>query len=142
MANEISALVQFFGLHALVSRLGLANLMVLQPCCLLSVVVAAYLFPGLKSAALAALVFKTIEYSLWSGTKDLTFTSLPFEARFVAKEFIDVFGYRSGKAGMAVMLAVAGYMTGTAFRPHVLIGVAGVLTGAWLAIAVKEQQLR
>ena len=65
--------------------------------------------------------------------------SLPFEARFVAKEFIDVFCYRSGKAGMAVLLAVAGYVTGATFQPRVLIGVAGVLTGAWLAIAIKER---
>ena len=33
---------------------------------------------------------------------------LPFEARFVAKEYIDVFAYRAGKAGTALVLTAAG----------------------------------
>eukprot|EP00946_MAST-07B_sp_MAST-7B-sp1_P002283 g2283.t1 len=138
VANGISALVQFFGLRVLISRLGLASLMVVQPCLLMAVILFAYQVPGLNTAAAAALVFKTIEYSLWSASKDLTFMVLPFEARFVAKEFIDVFGYRSGKAGMAVILAMSSYAIGAPVEPHILIGAAGVLTCGWLGIVVKE----
>ena len=113
--------------------------MVVQPCMLIGVILLAWMIPGLKTAALGALTFKCVEYGFWSATKDVVFMALPFEARFVAKEFIDVFGYRSGKAGMAVILAMSSFAVGAAVEPQMLIGAAGILTCGWLVIVVKEQ---
>ena len=107
--------------------------------------------------------FKVVEYSLWSGTKDLTYMPLPFEARFVAKEYIDVFAYRAGKAGTALALTAAGLALallrrGAAastppgdphapggpgpsletFDPQLLVAVACALTAAWAGVALRE----
>lgn len=138
-ANGLSSLVQFFGLRMLFARLGLSTLVAIQPVILLIVITFAFFFPGLRSSSIAALVFKVMEYSLWSGTKDLTFMMLNFEARFVAKEFVDVFGYRSGKAGMAILLFVIGLMTGHTLNSHYLYGIAGLLCIFWLTMAIEEK---
>jgi hypothetical protein len=106
IANLTSAGVQFLGLRPLVKYIGLEKLMIVQPLIITLVIVIAVLHLNLWSSAAAVLTFKTIEYSLFSGVKDLTYINLGFEARFIAKEFTDVSAYRAGDLFFWVMVSL------------------------------------
>jgi AAA family ATP:ADP antiporter len=58
---------------------------------------------GLYIAAGVYLVAKVIDYSIYRASKEILYIPLPFEARFVAKEWIDVFGFRTAKGGAALI---------------------------------------
>ena len=58
----------------------------------------ALLAPSLWSVGAAFMAFKTLDYSLFRGAKELVYLPLSFDGRYRTKELIDVFGYRSGKA--------------------------------------------
>src|SRR5690606_31205225 len=53
--------------------------------------------PSLETIAFAYLVFKCVVYSVFRAAKELLYMPLPFDARYRAKEVIDVFGYRFSK---------------------------------------------
>ncbi|MBI4211581.1 MAG: hypothetical protein HY540_02990 [Deltaproteobacteria bacterium] len=61
--------------------------------------VLAYLIaePTLFVASSAYLLFKTVDYSIFRASKEMFYIPLPFDARYRAKEVIDIFGYRSSK---------------------------------------------
>ena len=61
-----------------------------------------------------------------------------YRSRFVAKEFIDVFAYRSGKAGIALILFVISHTMDLTLDSHYLYGIAGLLCLLWLAIAIEN----
>jgi len=145
LANFTSALVQFLGLRLLVKHLGLDLLMIVQPLLICVAVIVALMYPTLHTSAFAVLVFKTIEYSLFSGVKDLTYLPLSFQARFVAKEYTDVFSYRAGKCLSAISLTVVG-ICGYTLTPWTMLLVSLLLTGVWLFTSyralVKEQSVK
>ena len=51
---------------------------------------------------LAFALFKTIDYSTFRAAKEILYIPLSFDARYRAKEVIDVFGYRFGKLSLAI----------------------------------------
>jgi ATP/ADP translocase len=51
------------------------------------------------------MAFKTLDYSLFRGAKELVYLPLSFDGRYRTKELIDVFGYRSGKAVSSLGIA-------------------------------------
>lgn len=57
--------------------------------------------PSLRSAGLAFLLFKALDYSIFRAAKEILYIPLSFDARYRAKEVIDVFGYRASKGGTA-----------------------------------------
>lgn len=59
------------------------------------------------SAALCFMTFKTLDYSLFRAAKEILYIPLPFDARFRAKEFIDVFGFRFTKSGSSFAISIA-----------------------------------
>ena len=149
IANFTSAVVQFLGLRLLVKYVGLDVLMLVQPLLILVVVAIALVVPNLWTASVAVLLFKTMEYSLFSGVKDLTYLPLSFEARFIAKEYTDVFSYRFGKMCTAVLLTGVGALMSKwsglgvlewRFSPWTLLCMSFVLSVLWLYIVVRAQQ--
>lgn len=62
--------------------------------------------PTLFSAGAAYMVFKVLDYSIFRAAKELLYIPLSFDARYRAKELIDVFGYRFGKGGMSLMVGI------------------------------------
>ena len=90
--------------------------------------------PSLASCAAAYLAFKSTDYSLFRASKEMFYRGLSFDARYRAKELIDVLVYRFGKGGTAFLIAVlqrAGIMTAALFSWSAL---AGVL--AWTGLAL------
>ena len=59
------------------------------------------------TVGLAFLLFKAFDYSIFRAAKELLYIPLSFDARYRAKEVIDVFGYRTGKGGSSVLIVFA-----------------------------------
>lgn len=88
--------------------------------------------PSLSTIGFAYMTFKSLDYSLFRGAKELLYIPLSFDARYRAKEVIDVFGYRFGKGGTSLalsLLKVSGVLIG---QFYILIAV--LSSGAWFAL--------
>lgn len=85
--------------------------------------------PSLFAAGLAFVLFKAIDYSTFRAAKEILYIPLSFDARYRAKEVIDVFGYRFGKGGAS--LAITGLKTA-----GVAVSQAGFAVGALAAAAL------
>ncbi len=84
--------------------------------------------PSLFAAGLSFVLFKAIDYSTFRAAKEILYIPLSFDARYRAKEVIDVFGYRFGKGGAS--LAITGLQAAGA-----AISQAGLAVGALAAAA-------
>ncbi len=56
-----------------------------------------FFHPTVMAATIAFAIFKSLDYSLFRASKEILYMPLSFDARYRAKEWIDVFGYRIGK---------------------------------------------
>ena len=99
------------------------------------------LYPTLLTGAIAYLVFKTVDYSVFRAAKELLYIPLSFDARYRVKEVIDAFGYRASKGITGGLLAVAGTAFGRlpgAVYPLVALGTLGVWS--WLGWAITKPE--
>jgi AAA family ATP:ADP antiporter len=90
--------------------------------------------PTLVSASVALMAFKIIDYSVFRAAKELLYVPLSFDARYRAKELIDVLGNRASK-GLTSLSITALQSLGVAFAAgsFALAGLVGA--GAWLVLA-------
>jgi AAA family ATP:ADP antiporter len=102
--NLLAALGQFLAAPVLLSLLPLAMIHILIPLSQMLLCLLIWLHPCLTSFAIPYLVFKVLDYSLFRSAKEIFYIPLPFDARYRAKEVIDVLGYRLGKAGSALLI--------------------------------------
>jgi ATP/ADP translocase len=137
VANFMSALVQFLGLRILVQFLGLDMMMMIQPILMCLVITLATVHTSLWTTALAMLSMKTLEYSIFSGIKDLTYLPLSFEARFIAKEYTDVFAYRCGKMVAAGLLTVVSLLVAEELDATRVLMLTIVVVLGWLYVAYQ-----
>ena len=102
-------------------------------------------YPTLTTGALAYLVFKTLDYSVFRAAKELLYIPLSFDARYRAKEVIDAFGYRASKGMTSGLIALAGTISYRVFNigrlpgsvyPLVALGALGVW--GWIAWAITR----
>jgi len=63
--------------------------------------------PSLFIGALAYLLFKSFDYSIFRASKEMFYIPLSFDCRYRAKEVIDSFGYRASKGGVAGIFSLA-----------------------------------
>ena len=122
----------------MVQYVGLHFLMIVQPALIVTMVCMATMKTSIWTVALTMLTMKTIEYSIFSAVKDLTYLPLSFEARFLAKEYTDVFAYRAGKMFCAVMLTLIG-LVAHQLESKELLSLAIFLAGIWLYIAFSSR---
>ncbi len=87
--------------------------------------------PTLAVAAVAFLLFKSIDYSVFRATKEILYIPLPYDARYRAKEVIDAFGYRASKGVTSGAVSVVTMIGGAI--PGFIYPVAGFATalGWW-----------
>lgn len=114
--NSIALFSQFLLTPFFLTRFSLRQVHLLMPAIQLSAIGWALLAPSLWSAGAAFMAFKTLDYSLFRGAKELVYLPLSFDGRYRTKELIDVFGYRSGKAisslGIATLQRTGFELTG------------------------------
>lgn len=65
-----------------------------------------FMFPGLRTAAIAFLLFKSFDYSLFRASKEILYIPLSYDARYRAKQVIDAFTYRFSKGATAGLLSI------------------------------------
>jgi len=92
----------------------------------------AFIEPSVWSVGVAFFLFKALDYSIFRAAKEILYIPLSFDARYRAKEDIDVFGYRTGKGATSVAIVVlqrAGVVMGNFY-----LGMALVATAVWLLL--------
>ena len=96
----------------------------------------AYIFynPGLSSSAAAFIIFKSMDYSLFRAAKEILYIPLSFEAKFRAKELIDVLGYRTTKGASAFVIYLVQRATTITTGLFGLLGV--VASASWLYFVI------
>jgi len=116
---------------AILAAVSLRRLHLLYPLGHLAAAIAAVLFPGFWTAALALAWFKIIDYSLFRSSKELLYIPLPFDARYRTKMLIDMVVYRFSKGGGALVLAALGAATlgGGLLLPLIATACAGAWAG-------------
>ena len=78
------------------------------------------------------MLFKAFDYSIFRAAKEVLYIPLGFDARYRAKEVIDVFCYRTGKGGSSLLIVLA-QKAGLAMNNYYLaIGFA--VTALWLVL--------
>jgi len=90
--------------------------------------------PSLQTSAAAYFLFKAFDYSIFRASKEILYIPLSFDARYRAKELIDVLGYRFGKGGSAlffVFLQRAGLAL-SGFYSWIAVGAISV----WVALII------
>ena len=133
--NLIAAGLQFVAAPLLLRWIHPAVIHVLIPGVQLLTVGLYLRDPGLTTVAAAYVTFKSLDYSVFRSAKELLYIPLPFDARYRAKEVIDVFGYRFGKGGTAGLITVI-QNAGVAFTESAYAAVAMVAFVLWASIAV------
>src|SRR5699024_4297091 len=91
--------------------------------------------PTLFNAGMAYMVFKVLDYSIFRAAKELLYIPLSFDARYRAKELIDVFGYRFGKGGMSLMVVAMQKAKFAVAEPTFAVIAAGAAV-LWAALAI------
>lgn len=133
--NVASFGMQFIVTPILLWLLPLAMIHVTIP--LVHVATCAWLLrsPSLFTAGLAFTVFKAVDYSTFRAAKEILYIPLSFDARYRAKEVIDVFGYRFGKGGTS--LAISGLKVLSVAMNEARFALGALLAAAaWATLAV------
>jgi AAA family ATP:ADP antiporter len=97
--------------------------------------------PTMACTAGAYLLFKALDYSVFRAAKELLYLPLNFDARYRAKELIDVFGYRFGKGASSFTLA--GLSNGGLTLGAATFGLCGAgAAGVWLLLVAVVMRRR
>ncbi len=125
LLNAATFFLQFAVTPLALSRLSPGIVQAAIPAVHVGLGVWALYHPSLLSCAAAYLVFKSVDYSLFRASKEIFYMGLSFDARYRAKELIDILVYRFGKGSAALLIAVlqrAGIMTIAIFSWAALAG--------------------
>jgi len=129
LLNLLAAFMQFVAAPLLMRFLPIAAILIAMPLIQMTTSAFSFAHPTLHSAAAAYLVFKMFDYSLFKAAKETLYIPLSYDARYRAKEVIDVFGYRAAKGATSAVIALferLGAAIATAYAP-----VALAATAAW-----------
>lgn len=138
--NACAAFMQFIVAPLALKLLPLPFVHLAIPLLNLAMCLWALLQPSLRSAAAAFLAFKSLDYSLFRAAKELLYIPLPFDARYRAKEVIDVFAYRFGKGATSTAIAIL-HAAGRGLSDAALMGVAAASAAIWGALAWPASRL-
>lgn len=133
--NGIAAVLQFIAAPFVMRYFNSGIVNVLIPTAQMVAIVVYLRDPTLATVSLAYMIFKCLDYSIFRASKEALYIPLPFDARFRAKEVIDVFGYRFSKgitAGLIALVQRAGFV----FRDTTYAVVALAALGVWALLAV------
>jgi AAA family ATP:ADP antiporter len=138
--NGAAAVLQFAAAPLLLRLVRPALLHFVIPCIHVVALLVYMLSPSLETIAAAYLIFKAVDYSVFRAAKEILYIPLPFDARYRAKEVIDVFGYRFSKGITAGGVALA-QGAGLAASEVGFAALAIAACGLWAALAVPLSKL-
>ncbi|MDA0760908.1 MAG: Npt1/Npt2 family nucleotide transporter [Proteobacteria bacterium] len=132
--NATAVAAQFVLTPLLLTLIALRWVHLIMPLVQCGAIVWALLNPSIWSVGLAFFLFKVFDYSLFRGAKELVYLPLGFQARYRAKEFIDVFGYRTSKGGTALAIASVQKIGLAMHQYYLWIGL--IFAGIWLYMVI------
>ncbi len=106
LVNVFSAIFQFIVTPMALRYLSVKTIHSIIPLIHLTSAIFIIVHPTLGAGATALLLFKSFDYSIFRAAKELLYMPLSFDARYRAKEIIDVFGYRTSKGGASFIVSV------------------------------------
>jgi AAA family ATP:ADP antiporter len=139
--NLLAAFMQFIAAPLLLRFLPIALILIAMPVVQVTAAAIAFAHPSLRAAAGAYVIFKMFDYSLFKAAKETLYIPLSYDARYRAKEVIDVLGYRAAKGATAAVIAIferLGAVIARAYGP-VAIGAAAVWAMAAIMVARRRQ---
>lgn len=102
--NSTSLLVQFLGTFVLVHVLGLKKSHLMVPIMLMMNGLLFLSFPSFLVISYCYAAIKIFDYSFFGVIREMLYVPLKLDEKFRAKAVIDVFAYRSAKAGASLLL--------------------------------------
>jgi len=102
--NILTTFFQFIGGFMLAKYLGLKKSHLLVPSILLGNVCLFLLFPSFPVITYSLITVKAVDYSLFGIIREMLYIPLDMEGKFKAKAVIDVFAYRTAKAGASFVV--------------------------------------
>lgn len=134
MLEGVALLMQLAATPIIFRFLPLTVVMISIPIINLIAGCSLYFQPTLFIAGLALTIFKGMDYSIFRSSKELSYVPLSFDARYRAKEVIDVFGYRFGKGGTTIIMTLIQRFS---FVAHNIYSLAAVIAAlAWAIVAI------
>jgi AAA family ATP:ADP antiporter len=112
--NLLAAFMQFVAAPLLLRFVPVGVILVAMPVIQAVVTAVSFAHPTLGFAAGAYVVFKMFDYSLFKAAKETLYIPLSYDARYRAKEVVDVLAYRSAKGATSAVIAVFERAVGTA----------------------------
>lgn len=97
MINSVSAGLQFLAAPLLLRFINPGLINILIPLIHIGLIGVFIKDPGIMTAGIAYAGFKCVDYSIFRAAKEMLYIPLSFDARYRAKEVIDLFGYRFSK---------------------------------------------
>ena len=130
--NLVSLTLQFVGAPLLLSLVALRWVHLMLPLVHITAITIAMIEPTVFTVGMAFLLFKAFDYSIFRAAKEVLYIPLGFDARYRAKEVIDVFCYRTGKGGSSLLIALA-QKAGVAINNYYL-AIAFAMTAIWFVL--------
>lgn len=104
--NTVALICQLIVAPILLSKMRSALILLLIPILHLISLVIIFINPSVMSAAVAFLIFKSTEYSLFRSAKEILYIPFSDDVRFRTKEFIDIFCHRVSKSSISIAIAI------------------------------------
>ena len=109
--NTAALLLQFLAVPLILRFVSLRTAHLAIPTVHLLACAVLTIKPSLRRGAIAFLLFKALDYSIFRAGKEIFYIPLSFDARYRVKQIIDTFGYRTAKGGSAGVFALVGLFT-------------------------------
>lgn len=107
--NVFSFVFQFIITPFILKKINPVYILVAVPVVHIISSVYSFIYPGLFSASVVFLLFKSLDYSLYRASRETLYIPFDDDIRFKAKQIIDAFNYRFSKGIMSVILSVFSY---------------------------------
>lgn len=137
--NTGAAFFQFIVAPLVLRNSGLIVVHIMMPLVQVATCLYLLLVPNLISAGIAYMTFKILDYSLFGASKGILYIPLPFDARFRAKEVIDVLGYRIGKGGTSLSITLL-QQGGLVFTDAIYASIGLAATVVWLGLVAPASR--
>jgi AAA family ATP:ADP antiporter len=139
--NGLAFVFQFFVAPLTLRFLSLRWVHLLIPSIHLITCSVLLVHPTLMTGAVAYLMFKVLDYSIFRASKEILYIPLSFDARYRAKEVIDAFVYRGAKGALSGVFALMGSVFGRlpgSLYPAIALGMGAIWVRLGYGLTASE----
>ncbi len=146
IGNLLNLVFQALGGVVMIRFFSLRRNHLLIPILLCGSALCSVLFPSFAVITCSYVFLKALDFSLFGVVREMLYIPLSSDAKFRAKAVIDVFAYRTSKAGVSLGLLLLQVLVGSALLPlasylSIAIFIAWLATVSFLFRSSREQLL-